>query len=278
MDAPLPWHRIFASSWVDFFRGLPVAVEPEKDLSLSKQLLDVLLIRKAPGPLECRLPDGFEELAGYNLLTFKSRQDKLSAWTLQELVGHYVNLRKQVSPSMDEDQLLPEADFRLYAVSARFPQQLASSGVGLLPVAEGVYEVQALTSRIRVIVANQLPQQEHNALLHLFSSNAELLEYAVQHYRLRSQETSTLLLELIQHYRQEGELMPDLLEQLAHDTLERVLKELSVEKRLELLQEVPLEKRLEGLTPEQRVQGLSPEELRALADKLQRDRAASHPE
>ena len=72
--------------------------------------------------------------------------------------------------------------------------------------------------------------------------------------------------------------MPDLLEQLAHDTLERVLKELSVEKRLELLQEVPLEKRLEGLTPEQRVQGLSPEELRALADKLQRDRAASHPE
>src|SRR5437660_311439 len=102
-----PWHRLFSLSWIDFFRGQPVTVEPEKDLSVKKQLLDVLLIRKQAGRLTCRLPDGFEDLAKFNLVTFKSYQEKLSVWTLQELLGHYVNLRKQVSPAMDEASLLP---------------------------------------------------------------------------------------------------------------------------------------------------------------------------
>jgi hypothetical protein len=99
----------------------------EKDLSLKKQLLDVLLIHKEGEILNCRLPDGFEDFARFNLVTFRSHADKLSLWTLYELVGHYVNLRKQVSPAMDEDELLPEEQFRLYAVCARYPQQLAVS-------------------------------------------------------------------------------------------------------------------------------------------------------
>src|SRR5436309_15802066 len=113
MNEQQPWHRLFALSWVDFFRGLPVSVEPEKDRSVKKQLLDVLLLRKAAGLLNCRLPDGFEDFADFNLVTFKSFQEKLSVWTLLELLGHYVNLRKQVSPSMAEDDLLPEEQFRL---------------------------------------------------------------------------------------------------------------------------------------------------------------------
>src|SRR5437762_2237040 len=125
MDEQRPWHRLFGLSWMDFFHGLPVTVEMEKDLSAKKQLLDVVLIRKEAGKLDCRLPDGFEELAPFNLVTFKSHMEKLSLWALQELVGHYVNLRKQVSPSMDEDDLLPKEQFRLFAVSARYPQQLA---------------------------------------------------------------------------------------------------------------------------------------------------------
>src|SRR5947209_2183809 len=118
-----PWHRLFGLTWTDFFTGQPVTVEMEKDLSLKKQLLDVLLIRKEAESLACRLPDGFEDLSRFNLVTFKSHAEKLSLWTLYELVGHYVNLRKQVSPSMDEDGLLPEEQFRLYAVCARYPQQ-----------------------------------------------------------------------------------------------------------------------------------------------------------
>src|SRR5258708_37850203 len=122
MSEPIPWHRLFGLSLVDFFRGLPVHVEMEKDLSLKQQLLDVVLIRKEAAALPGRLPDGFEELAAHNLVSFKSYQEALDGWALNELIGHYVNYRKQVSPSMQD--LLPEADFRLFAVSVRFPQAL----------------------------------------------------------------------------------------------------------------------------------------------------------
>jgi hypothetical protein len=72
MEEQRPWHRLFGLTWMDFFTGQPVTVELEKDLSLKKQLLDVLLIRKEAEILSCRLPDGFEDLAWYNLVTFKS--------------------------------------------------------------------------------------------------------------------------------------------------------------------------------------------------------------
>jgi hypothetical protein len=283
MDEQQPWHRLFTLSWVDFFQGLPVTVESEKDMSVKKQLLDVLLIRKEAATLDCRLPDGFEDLATYNLVTFKSHQEKLSDWTLKELIGHYVNLRKQVSPSMNEDELLPEEEFRLYAVSARYPQQLASRNVVLQPITEGVYGVQVLTSRIRLIVANQLPRQEHNALLHVFSIKAELLTYGIQHYRIRSGETSTLLLELLQRYQQEG-IMPDMLKEFARETIDQFLKELPVEKRLEGLtaeqrvQGLSAEQRVQGLSAEQRVQGLSVEELQELVEKLKVNGESTKPE
>src|SRR4051812_50067807 len=107
---PMPWHRLFGLSWADFFRGTAVRVELEKDLSHKQQLLDFVLLRKGAGALPRRLPDGFEDLAAHNLLTFKSSKDTLDGWALDELVGHYVNYRKQVSPSMQD--LLPEGDFR----------------------------------------------------------------------------------------------------------------------------------------------------------------------
>jgi hypothetical protein len=263
MEEQRPWHRLFGLSWIDFFRGLPVTVEMEKDLSLKKQLLDTLLIRTEAGPLECRLPDGFEELAPYNLVSFKSHQEKLSGWTLNELVGHYVNLRKQVSPSMDEADLLPEEQFRLFAVSVRFPQQLAGSGVALELVQEGVYEVRHFTRRIRLVVINQLPLAEHNALLHLFSTKRELLAYGAQHYRIRSDETSSLLYKLFKTFQEEMHTMPDALEEFTRQTIDRILKEL------------PVKKRLEGLSPEQRLEGLSPEDRHALLRLLQGQEASS---
>jgi hypothetical protein len=82
MEEQRPWHRLFGLTWSDFFTGQPVTVEMEKDLSLNKQLLDVLLIHKEGEILNCRLPDGFEDFARFNLVTFKSYADKLSVWTL----------------------------------------------------------------------------------------------------------------------------------------------------------------------------------------------------
>ena len=67
--------------------------------------------------------DGLEGLVAHNLITFKSHHEALNDWAMKELVGHYVAYRKLVSASPSE--LLPEEAFRLYAVCARFPQNLS---------------------------------------------------------------------------------------------------------------------------------------------------------
>jgi hypothetical protein len=85
----------------------------------------------------------------------------------------------------------------------------------------------------------------------------ELLAYGVQHYRIRSAETSSLLYELFQRFNKEMHTMPDALEEFTRETIDRFLREL------------PLRKRLEGLSPEQRLEGLSPEERKALLRLLQ---------
>jgi hypothetical protein len=265
MDEQRPWHRLFAAAWQDFFRGTPVTVEAEKDLSVKKQLLDVLLIRKEPGPLLYPPPDGFEDLAPYNLVSFKSHREKLSAWTLQELMGHYVNLRKQDSPSMDEPDLLPAEDFRLFAVTARFPQNLIDDKIELRELKPGVYEVEALTKRIRVVVANQLPLQEQNAQLLVASASGPALAYGSKHYRIRDNQSSTILYQYLRGYGEEADVMPDLLEELTRQTIDQLLKELPLEKRLE---GVPIEKRLEGVPIEEILAALSPEAREALARQL----------
>jgi hypothetical protein len=116
------WHRLFGLLLIDFFTDSPFKVELEKDLSVKKQLLDVVILRKGPGDFAGKLPDGFSDLALHNLLTFKSFREALDDWTLKELTGHYVNYRKQVSPSWEA--LLPEAEFRLYAICSRTPDKL----------------------------------------------------------------------------------------------------------------------------------------------------------
>jgi hypothetical protein len=34
-----------------------------------------------------------------------------------------------------------------------------------------------------LVVVHQLPQQEHNAMLHLFSARADLVRHGTEHYR-----------------------------------------------------------------------------------------------
>jgi hypothetical protein len=159
----------------------------------------------------------------------------------------------------------------------------------------GVYEANVLGLRIRIVVPNQLPEEEHNALLHLFSTRAELLAYGSRHYHIHSRDASTLLLQLFRTVQREIEAMSNALQEFARESMDELLKELPVEKRLELLKELPVEKRLEGLSadqilravpidklleslsPEQRVQGLSAEELFELAKKRKGNSASREP-
>ena len=233
---------------------MPVTVEVEKDLSLKPQRLDVVIIRKDSSSLPCRLPDGFDDLGPHNLITFKSYQEALDGWTLHELCGHYANYRKQVSPSMQN--LLPESDFRLFAVSVRYPQKLAQQ-VTLTETGLGTYDVRHFSGSLRLVVVHQLPREEQNAMLHLFSAQVDLVKYGAEHYRQRSGETTSLLRQLYERYQHEGLSMSYTMADLVRETIDELVKTHPDE----ILQKLPVEKRLEGLSAEKRLEGLSAEEL-----------------
>lgn len=262
MSEPRPLHRLFGLAWMDFFEGTAIDVETELDLSLKQQFLDVALIRTGPEPIPRPLPDGFEELTAHNLVTFKSYQEALTCWALCELIAHFVNYRKQASPSLDN--LLPEIDFRLFAVCARYPHNLAQQ-VQLVRLREGVYEVQGFGLSVRVIVVAQLPQAEHNAMLHLFSAREDLLRYGREHYRPHSQDTSTLLYELFNVYG-EDPTMSDKLKEYVRESLQNILEKL------------PVEERLKGLSAEEIIRALPPETREALARQLKINGASPKPE
>jgi hypothetical protein len=269
-----PWHRQFELSWVDFFDGLPVQINAEEDMSRKQQFLDLVLRREDLTELPLQLPDGFDNLGLHNLVTFKSHQETLDEFALEELAGHSVNYRKQHGPSTDEP--LPAEDVRLYAVCVRFPHNLLQQ-LEARQLRPGVYEVRYFATRsLRLIVVNELPLEEQNALLLLFSARIDRVRYGADHYRPRSADTSTLLLDLFERYQTEGLVVPDKrLEEYAREVRERLLQELTTEElrnRLspeERLKGLSLEERLEGLSLEERLEGLSQDEiLAALARRL----------
>ncbi len=233
------WHRLFGLLLADFFTGSPFEVELEKDLSLKIQRLDVIIVRRRPGPFSGSLPDGLDNLATHNLITFKSHQETLDDWALKELTGHYVNYRKQVSPSLEK--LLPEEEFRLYAVCSRYPSQLAKA-VDWTPLQRGVYECHRGSDVIRVVVMRQLPQVEHNAVLHLLSAMPEQVGYGASHYQQRSADTSTFIYQLFEGFKREGINMPYTIEDFRRDFTIEHFKDLTPEEQREALKKLPPEK------------------------------------
>ena len=262
------WHHRFGLMVQDFFRGTPCEVELERDLSVKSQFLDVLILHKTAAILDRVLPDGLEgHLAEYNLITFKSHREALAGWSILELLGHYVNLRKQASPNFDD--LLPEGMFRLFAICAREPVGL-SSLVDLAEVQTGVFDIDLGLATIRVIVAGLLPLTEPNALLHLFSASRTLLEYGRQHCRIHSPETSTLVADLFANYRVEGLTMPVDKDEFMKQAKKRIIQDCTAEERLE---GIPSEQRLAGIPSEQRLAGIPSEQLldRLISQKLTPD-------
>jgi hypothetical protein len=293
-DALRDWHRLFGLLLIDFFTGSPFVVDVERDLSQQQQLLDVVIVRRGRGKFVGELPDGLDELAPHNLLTFKSHREALDAWAVRELIAHYVAYRKLVSPSPSD--LLPEERFRLYAVCARFPHNLA----GQVPWQErraGVYDCPWGLDVVRVVVAGQLPREARNAPLHLFSASPELVDFAGGAYRRRSEDSSGLLGQLFEGLRREGFAMSFTMEDFRRQFIKEHLPQLTVEERLDILQSLPPEEqaellmtlppearlaglppeaRLAGLPPEARLAGLSEQQIRQYLDQLS-SRNPDHP-
>jgi hypothetical protein len=247
-DVSRDWHRLFGLFLIDFFTDSPFVVEVERDLSVQQQLLDVVIVRRGRGRLASRLPDGLDGLAEHNLITFKSHREALTPWAMKELVSHDVAYRKLVSPS--PARLLPEEHFRLYAVCARFPHNVA----GQVPWQErqaGVYDCRWGTDTVRVIVAGELPREAHNAPLHLFSASPELVGFARGTYRPRSEDTSRLLGQLFERFQAEGLVMPYTMEDFRRDYFKEHFEKLTPEEQQEVLKSLPLEERLAGIPAEQ---------------------------
>jgi len=248
-EPPVGWHRIFGRLLMEVFENSPYLVELERDLSEQQQFLDVIIIRSRPGHLTVQLPDGMADLKPHNLITFKSRHESLDPWAMKELVGHYVAYRKLVSK---RNQLLPEDQFRLYAVCSRFPQHL-SKAVPWKKQQEGVYDYVWGTDEIRVIVAGELAQEPRNAPLHLFSASSELVGFGFGAFQQDHQsQTSRRVLALLQStLNKEGFTMSFTKQDFEREYFKAMWPMLSPEEQKESLEGVPLATRLAGLTEEE---------------------------
>lgn len=245
-------------------------MEIEKELALRSQLLDVAIIRRADEagePSELGLPDGLEGLRPINLVTFKSHHEPLNGWALDELLGHYVNYRKQVLRTAAEP---PETEFGLYAVSVRFPRDLARD-IRIEPAGQpGIFDVRWGLRHIRIIVASAVEGHPRNALWDMFSANTDRIRQGARHYRARHPDALALLERLYLSYRLEELNMPYTMEDFLKETRQMLRDHMTPEERRALIESFPAEERLRGLAPTERLRGLSDEDLRELKAQLDR--------
>ena len=244
----MQWHDLAGSAFV---------VETEVDLSLRKQFLDILVIRRGEGEFDRPLPDGFGPLANYNLISFKSHRDTFDAWALQELIGYYVCYRKQASA--DFPALLPATEFRLLGISARFPEKLAKE-IPLVQREPGVYDISWGAMTIRLLVIRELSAEVANAMLMLFSVQPDQIEFAWQRYRKINQHSSGIIDEMIRIYRKEDQVMAITLEEI-----DRRVKQ-------EWLHSLTMEQRLAGVSAEEVLKRMPPFELAKALLRIQLQR------
>ncbi|WP_242469743.1 hypothetical protein [Rhabdochromatium marinum] len=223
------------------------------------------------------MPDGLENLRAHNLLTYKSHHEALTAWVLDELIGHYVNYRKLKTDAQGKRH--PVSAFGLYAVVTRYPHHFERHHP-LHPTAwQGVYHLAWGAQQIRVIVLNRIAQHPRNAAWELFASEQHRIHQGLAHYRARHPHPSRhghweLLEYLYQLYRREVPEMAYSMEQFLREAHDMAIEEAirndpeAVLKRFDpeaVLKRFDPEERLRGLDPEERLRGLDPEErLRGL--------------
>ncbi len=251
-------------------------MELQKDLSVKQQLLDVVIIEKHSGQPLKEWPDGFDDLAKHNLLTYKSHRQILDEWAIHELIGHYVNYRKQVGQTYQAmnsspDNLMPFGDFRRYAVAARFPNNLAAA-MPFEPVTEGVFDIRWGNMKVRIIILSRISDKPENAIWQMYSAIPEKVQSAAKLYRWRKRDVSSIINQLFKNYRIEGFAMPYTVEDYQKDYVREHISKLPPD---EVLEKFTADDLLKRLTTEElykrlakSVEGLSRQESSAKLRKL----------
>ncbi len=106
-----------------------------------------------------------------------------------------------------------------------------------------MYDCNWGTDVVRVVVARQLPRQEHNAPLHLFSAVPDLVDFGRTVYHQRSEHTSQLMWQLLQRYHGEDSAMSFTMEDFKQWYLRDNFKYLTPEQQCEALEQLPREQR-----------------------------------
>jgi hypothetical protein len=275
------WHRLFGIGLTDLFADGGWRVELEKELALTSQLLDVVIIERQQTAIPTRsiqLPDGLQGLRAHNLLTYKSRHEALDAWALDELIGHYVNYRKlNATPAVATEgdaadasgSRLPPRD-RFSALRCRHTSSQRAMPPGrLLPDGlDGVFDLRWGLHDIRLIVLGNIAKHRRNAPWELFSADIERVRHGARHYQGYRPEAERLLYELYLRYKLEIPDMPYTMADFMRESLEHIMDDMTDDQRQAFLERMSPEERLRGLPPEERLRGLSAEELRRLKELL----------
>jgi hypothetical protein len=215
----------------DFFLDSEYEVVLEKELTAKKQFLDVVIIKHTEGKPITEFPEGLENLAQHNLITYKSIQESLNEWAIDELIGHYVNYRKQESPSLNK--LIPKQDIKLFAICTRYPNNLEQQGLKIEEQQTGVFNLTYGSHQIRLLVLGKMPRKQRNALWQLFSGTSKGFIYGGKNYHWHLERDRAILNQLYEFYKQKGAIMPYTMDDFTRDFVSEHIHVLSAAQRLE---------------------------------------------
>ncbi|OUD12612.1 hypothetical protein [Thioflexithrix psekupsensis] len=277
------WHRVFGLTLIDFFLDSEYEVILEKELTAKKQFLDIAIIKRKEGKAITELPEGLEELAAHNLITYKSMQESLNTWAIDELIGHYVNYRKQESQSLHH--LIPVEKIKLFAMCTRYPKSLEQSGLKLEQQQNAVFNLTYGSHQIKVLVLSKMPKAQRNAIWQLFSGTGEGFVYGGQNYNWHSRQDKAILNQLYEFYKQKGAVMPYTMDDFVRDyvsenlhvlSADEVLKRYSPDEVLghyspdEVLKQYSSDEVLKHYSPDEVLKQYSPETIKAFLEKLEK--------
>ncbi len=176
-----------------------------------------------------------------------------------------MSYRKQCAD--DKGRPPPVSEFRLIAVTARFPRELGSHGT-FAERCSGVQTIKWRSQVIRVVVLDEVSMEPRNALWRLFSGKPDRVLAGQRDYHWKQEQVSTVIQWLYETYRASGVVVPYTMEDFHRELLDEVVK---MYPREEVSSRYRPEERLKGLRPEERLMGLTLEQRRTLRRLLEEE-------